>query len=353
MPKAQVNPFNENLLTEEAAEAEELTEGGAPQQDGAAPVQQEMVPAPAKTDAEPAGEGEHGAGPVDREKYSNVLQALRSERERAKAFEKELAEARPIREQWARLEERQNVLREARTQAEAAAQAQQRAAERPDPAVDPVGAELYDLKQRDVQREQALVALQTQLQNFGQNYQQNQEGAQFSNWVQAEAQQYVAQDPEYMQKATFAANKRIEFWSGLGAPPDVARKMVEAESVLIARVAQQYGGRFAPLVAGLAQQWGYQSPNGQQTQPQNGGAQQRLQQVAAGQKVQGISRIPAAGPATQTVVRNMSAIDLANMSEAEFARIKANPQLRAELAYAMANAEGVEPEEMMGALKTA
>jgi hypothetical protein len=346
MPKAQVNPFNENLLTEEAAEAEELTEGGAPQQEGVAPVQQETATEKPAEQAEATAEAPNKTGVVPYQRFQEV-------NERAKALERQVTELLPIKEQWARYDERRKILEKANEDAQRAAQQQQIAAQRPDEGIDPYGARQWDQEQKIAHLEQQLTQTVGQLQNFGQNYQQNQEGAQFSNWVQAEAQQYVAQDPEYMQKATFAANKRIEFWSGLGAPPDVARKMVEAESVLIARVAQQYGGRFAPLVAGLAQQWGYQSPNGQQAQPQNGGAQQRLAQVAAGQKVQGISRIPAAGPATQTVVRNMSAIDLANMSEAEFARIKANPQLRAELAYAMASAEGVEPEEMMGALKSA
>lgn len=264
--------------------------------------------------------------------------------EQRAALEKELAEHREFR---TRLDERQKLIQQQNEEQRRQAEYQRRAAERPDPSLDPIGAELFDMRLARAQDNERIAQLQNQLQQFGQSYQTGQEQTAFSNWVTAEANSYHQQDPQYFPAAKYAADKRVAFWRSLtpNAPAGLAEKLVEGESLLIARLAQQYGGRFAPAIAGLARDWGFQAP-------QNGAAPavraaspqaQRLTQVQNGQRLQGLSSVPTGGNAEAgSPYRNYSPADIANMSEREFMQAMANPNTARDLRYAMAKADGFE-----------
>ena len=299
-----VNPFSDNDIVSDAeAEAQELGEGGgaAEQEAGAQPAQQPVQTQP-KTQ-QPAADAEppNKTGVIPYERFKEV-------NDRAKQAEAKAAE---MSERWARLEERQNLLQESRRAAEAQRQAANQAAQRPDPNIDPIGAELYDTKQALAQQAQTIQAIQQQFQNTTQGLQQTQEEAQFSNWVQNQVQAYSAQDPQYIQKATHAAEWRMGFWQQMGLTPDAARDIVQKESVLLAKIAQQNGVNFAPIVAQLAERVGYQSPqaqqqpNGQrQPAPQTQQNAALLNQVRKGQAVQGLSNIPGSGAEGATSYKN-------------------------------------------------
>ena len=264
------------------------------------------------------------------------------------ALEKELAEHREFR---ARLDERQRIIREANEQQQRQAEQQRIVADRPNPELDPIGAQLYDMQLERFRDRQEIEQLKGQLNQFGQNYQQSQEQTQFTDWIKSEANAYQAVEPSYFNSAKHAADRRIAFWKEVApnAPAGTAERMVEAESMLIARLAQQYGGKFAPALHKLARDWGFNpaAVNGHSNvvplrQPQNN----RLQQVQAGQRVQGLGAVPAGNgnEAGTSAYRNYSPADIANMSEREFMTAMSNPASARDLKYALARADGLEGE---------
>lgn len=329
----------EELASDVDVEKEETQEQPAEQTPEQQPAEQPAEQPPEET-------AHQEAVPYDR---------FRAVNEQKSALEKELAEHREFR---TRLDERQKIIEQANQQTALQQEQQRRLAERPDATIDPVGAELYDLRTQQALLIQNNQALQSQLQNFGQTYNNNQEQQVFSNWVTQEANTYHGTDPEYFNAAKYAADKRIGFWKQIApnAPVGLAEKLVEGESILIARLAQQYGGQFAPTVAQLARDWGY-GPAPAPAQRNGNGARaaaprpatpqaQRLQQVQQGQRLQGLGAVPAGGQANGAAgYRNYSAADIANMPEREFMAAMANPQTAAELKYAMNRADGLEGEE--------
>lgn len=334
--RAAVNPFeNETeVLTDEAAEAQEMAEHAAEPAEQAPP---EPAPAP---EPEAAKGEEKVIGPVPYDRFKEV-------NERRAAAEKERDE---LREKWARMDERTRQINEAREAAQQQAQEAQRAAERPDANIDPVGAKLWDLEERDRKREQELSAAQQRLQELQGGFQQNQQLQAFTNYVTYDVQRYKAQHPEYDEAATFAAQKRQEAWMAAGATPEVARNIVQRESEALANLAMQNGRSVAEAVHMLAKQWGFQPQapaNGNGQRPAQPSANQaRLDQVQRAQSHQGIGHIPGGGNEATTSYKNYTPAQIAEMSEAEFSRIKANPRAWAELQYAMGVAEGIDPNDM-------
>jgi hypothetical protein len=327
-PKIQVfNPA-------ETAEIDENVELGqeSPASPGeATPVSPEEAPAQEPPAEQPP--------PAEETRADKRIRQLLAERQAA------VQERDQLREQWARLDERTKQVKEAREAAERAQQQQQIDEKR---AIDPVGAELDATKQ---QLQELLAWKQQQEQNF----QQLQQGIQvdrqqqdFNNWVVAEAQSYSRQQPDYADAARHAAEWRIQWWQELGLPPDQARQMVIHESNLLAQISRQSGKPFAPVIYKLAQSVGYR-PAGNLNGNGNTGAAPaaavtnaaKLLQAQRGQAMQGLSRVPSAGTESKTDYRNYTAADLARMSEAEFARAKADPKAWADLQYAMAREDGL------------
>lgn len=354
------------MMSDEAAFAEETgtqtpDAGTADGQGGASAESQQSLQTQAME--APAEGGEQtppaDAGPVERKVYDNVRIALKQEREAAKTLQKELADHREWR---ARLDERQKFIKEASDRAEAEAKRQKEAAERPDPAVDPVGADLYDTKRQLAQLTQNYQTLAQQMQQGNQAMQANFDDQRRTQYVTADVQRFAQTTaPDYQQAANYAAQQRMAFWQGLGRTPEDALKIVKAESDVIINDCMTSGKSVAEVVYGLARQWGYQAPqpqngngNGAQMQVRqptaNQAAQQRLQQVAAGQRVQGLNGVPASGGENGRYA-NYSQADLANMTEREWQAVKSDPARARELAIALAKADGVEVEDAMSVLR--
>ena len=342
MPAAKPKPqvFDETELLDDAAGAtEELT---VPQGGETSAAEGEEQPQP-QGGEQPQPEGEQP--PKDTRENARIRQLV----DRTKAAERERDE---MRERWARMDERSKQVREATEDAQRRAAEAERAAQRPDAAVDPVGARQWDLEERVQRAEAANAELRTQFTQARDGFQGNLQQTEFSNWVQWQAQEYARTTPDYFDAARYAAGKRIETWQSLGMPPEVAKDLVEKESILVANVARQYGVNFAPVIYQLAQQWGYhpagaQNGNGggAQARPQTGTAAanaNRLDQARRGQQVQGLGRAPGTGGEAQTNYRNYSKVQLADMSESEWSRIKADPAAWADLQHAIAREEGVD-----------
>lgn len=314
--------------------------------DGAAPPPQADVLALAEQELTDAHQ------PIPYGRWQEFINGRNKEREERKAEQEALAQ---LREKWARLDERSKQIREAQEAAARQVQQQREAAERPDPAIDPVGAKIWDQDKaiRDLtawkqQREQADG-------QFQQQYQQDQQTTQFNNWVVAEANNYAHHQKDYFDAARHAAKWRMDFWSNLGLPPDQAQQLVMHESNLLARISQQTGKPFAPIVYELAKSVGYRprpeygDGNGNGAAPTSAAASQAgkvLSQVAKGQAMQGLSRAPSAGGEAKSRYRDMTPADIANMTEAEFSAALNNPQTKAEMEYAMARADGLEGQEV-------
>jgi len=255
-----------------------------------------------------------------------------------------------LRERWARIDERSNQIREA-AEAERRQRAEaERAAERPDPPIDPVGARQWDLEERVQRAEAANVELRNQFIQARDGFQGNLQQNEFSSWVQWQAQEFTRSTPDYLDAAKYAAAKRIDTWQELGMPPEVARDLVEKESILVASVARQYNVNFAPVIYKLAQEWGWKpavangngaAPARQQTPAAQANAQ-RLEQARRGQGMQGLNRASGAGGEASTNYRNYTKAQLGEMSEGEWATVKANPQAWEDLRFALAREEGVD-----------
>jgi hypothetical protein len=342
-PRAGFKPGE--LANDAEVEALETGEQPAPEQAPAPePAPEEAPPQPQQPDA-------HAQEQTEEVPYWRFKQLL----DQNKQFSDELSQHREFR---TRMDERQRLIQEANDQAARLTAEQRRAAERPDPNIDPVGAELYDVRQARLQDRGLIEQLQSQLQNFGQTYQSNQDQQQFADWVKNEANVYAANDQQYFPAAKYAADKRIGFWRSIApnAPVGLAEKMVEAESVMIARLSQQYGGKFAPAVAQLAREWGFNQQQGSRVNGAETGSRitqpatpqsQRLQQVQNGQRLQGLGAIPAGGNAGgASSYRNYGPADIEAMSEREFMAALSNPQTAADLKYAMARADGLDGDEV-------
>lgn len=332
MAAPKIDPFADGEAIElEQAEAEEL--GGEQQSATETPdvgAQQ--------ADATPEGK-EPAAIPYPR--FKEVNEAKRAAEQRLGEAEKERNE---LRERWARLDERRNQLTEAQQQANAQAQQARVAAERPDSTIDPLGAELFDLKQNLAQEQQARIALQNHYQQNVGNIAQTQQQTEFNNWVQYQAQTYATtENPRYFEQAKYLADWRIGYWQKFGMTPEAARERVAQESVLIAAEARQNGVNFAPIVSELARSVGWQDAPQQQQGNDNA---QKLAQIQAGQRVQGLGHLPGSSGENTIGYRNYSASQIADMSEAEFARAMSSAKSKKDIEYALAIAEGIDPSQM-------
>lgn len=335
MAAPKIDPFMDG-------EALELNEAEAQELGGAEGGEQQLATetpdvGTQQADATPEGK-EPAAIPYPR--FKEVNEAKRAAEQRLGEAEKERNE---LRERWARLDERRNQLTEAQQQANAQAQQARVAAERPDPTIDPLGAELFDLKQNLAQEQEARIALQNHYQQNVGNLAQTQQQAEFNGWVQYQAQAYSQQDPKYFDKAKYLADWRIGYWQKFGLSPDQARERVAAESILIAHEARQNGVNFAPIVAELAASVGWQDAPQQQQGNNNA---QKLAQIQAGQRVQGLGHLPGSSGENTIGYRNYSASQIANMSEAEFARAMSSAKSKKDIEYALAIAEGIDPSQM-------
>ncbi len=235
-------------------------------------------------------------GPPESIPYSRFQEV----NERAKKVEQELDAERKsnaeVRERWARIEERQNMAREAQQNAERARLVAENAAKRPDPDLDSAGARAWDAEQRAMSAEYQVRVLQQQFQNgqqqIGQQITQNATEA-YLNTDIARAQQL---HPDYFDAYNHLEAMRIHQHQALGWSEADARQLWNLEAAGHIEAARRQGRSITDFVYSTAKELGYQpKTNGQVRQagsPASGG--QRLAQIEAGQRVQGLGRVQSA-----------------------------------------------------------
>jgi hypothetical protein len=336
----KTNPvFGQNETMDDlTAEQEELGGGGA--------VEQQQPPPELPSSSEGAAEAVSQEQPVTteqpQEKEPRAERRIRELVEENRRYQQQLSEER---ERWARLDERSKQVREARIAAEQAA----KAAERPDPSIDPVGAQLWDTQQKLAAMEQWRQQQEQQFAQLQQGFTANQQEQQWQNWVMAEANNYSRTQPDYMDAARYAVAKRNEFWAELGYSPEQAQQLTMAEANLVTRSAMANNRSFGPAIYKFAQWMGYQPANGNGKGVTPAAASQAgrtLAQVAKGQAMQGIGRAPGAGNEARSRYASMTAAEIAAVPDNVWQRDYANPQLRQEMEAALRRLDGVETEDV-------
>jgi hypothetical protein len=305
------------LLDDDAAAQEELKE---PEQEPESPLLEPVPAEPAPAAAEPAQ-----AKPDE----AKVDQAIPYSR-----FEEVVKERNKLREDWARLDERRRQATEATEAAKRQADQLTLQSQRPDPTIDPVGANQWDLQQRIAQLEQLTSTQAQEFQRLQQTYGQDRQAQEFSQQTIAEAQAYTQQQPDYPDAARFLAKVRMDFWENVGYSPEQARQNVVFESQAAIAAARQAGKNWPDVLMNLAKQLGFQphAANGAAAvQPTPAAASQAgkvLAQVAKGQSMQGLGRTSGAGNENSSRYATMTAAEVAAIPEAQWQRDWNNPQLK-------------------------
>jgi hypothetical protein len=262
--------------------------------------------------------------------------ALKEERER---YQKELLAER---EKWARLEERTKTLQDLQRkqyedeQARVAREAIQaaRAQFRPDPNLDPQGAELFDLKERTANMEREL---HQRTQQFEQTFAQTraeQDLQRFKTTLETDVRTRIASDPSYTKAAEYATAKRQEYWRYMGATPEQAKDLTDREALGIAAMAIDRGLRPTDAFKNLATTWGYkdEEPAGQQATPAGGvSAKDKLAMINKGQKHTGLSGSPNMVTEGETDMDSLTPEQFATASEEQYLAWQSNPATRAKL----------------------
>jgi len=236
--------------------------------------------------------------------------------ERLRATESQLAQANEYRERWARLEERQRQAQEAAEMARQAEAAAKQAAERPDPAIDPVGARAWDAEQRAIRAEQRIEQLAAFVQQGQQQAALVNANNDMQNWLAFQVPQARTRFQDYDTRVDYARWARASWWaSTFQLPdgrqvqlfsPDQARDITAREELVLLQRAKELGIPVADAVVRLSDIWGYpQWVQQQQAAAQQNGngvrravpaqvmpsGNQRLEQIQRGQAVQGLGRV--------------------------------------------------------------
>lgn len=301
----KVLPEGDQLTPEEqaAAEAEERgVELVEQPEESAAPEKPEQ----ADTSVKPKGKQKDSEF-VPRTRLNEVAQEREAARQEVQRIAQENA---TLRENWARLEERQRMATEAQQRAQQAEQEMQRRAQRPDPDVDPQGATLWDTQQAlaavQAQNQQLMQTVEQRTQQFTGAFQQNQ----MAQFAQMQANVGRQKYPDYDARVDFARDQRKRLWMSVGYPEQQATAIVQNEEVALLAQAMQTGAPLADRVVEMTNLWGYQAPqatNGNGTQ--NGGL--KLSQIQNGQRVQGLGRTQSAEMPAQQAWQTMNDAEFA------------------------------------------
>ena len=322
MPKAKAAPnFNPMLeetgdaLSDEekaAAAAEERGEPAVPEGDDVEQPEGQVADAP-----ETAEGGKKGKKPtvVPYDRFSEVVDERNRSRQELEQSRKEAAESR---ERWARLEERQKLANDAQTRAQQAAAAAERAAQRPDQDVDPAGARAWDAEQRAIAAEQRVGQLETFVNTRSTELQGWTQQQQMQGYVQQIANTGRQRFPDWDARVDYARAERAKFWMDLGHNEDNAKRIVEREEMAIVTTAAQTGADLVTSIANMTNVWGYKPINGKV----NGNGSVKLDQIAAGQRVQGQGRVQSAQEPAQQPWQQMDdqafAMHIANMDDSDY-----------------------------------
>lgn len=268
-----------------------------------------------------------------------------------KQLKQQLDELNPIREKWARLEERQKIAAEQQAAQQAAEAEAKRRQEEPDPDIDPVGHRLWRTEQMLQQQSAQNAQLQQQLQQFFQQRQIADQNTDMNLWLNSQvplARQVV---PDYDARVDFARQTRAGMWSKVYEMPDGrkvqlfspedAMKITQGEELVLTQRARMMGIPLHMVVNTLASSWGYQSQNGAVPANGNGAPRQvtgqlmpsgneRLEQIRAGQAVQGLGRTQSGEASTaqgwQTMSNEEFKMWVGNMGEDQYIEMVRDPR---------------------------
>lgn len=292
MPKAK-GPPNFNPMLEETGDAlsDEEKAAAAAEEKGEVvePVETEETEQQTAEPAETAEGKGKGKPPkvIPYDRFQEVVEERNQTRLKLEQIERENAQSR---ENWARLNERQKLADEAQQRAQQAAAAAERAAQRPDPDVDPAGARAWDAEQRAIAAEQRVGQLETFVNNRSTELQGWTQQQQMAGYVQQVANTGRQRHADWDSRVDFARAERAKFWMSVGHNEENARNIVANEEKALIQSAATNGADLVTAVANMTSQWGYKAPNAGLRQ--NGST--KLDQIAAGQKVQGLGRTQSA-----------------------------------------------------------
>jgi len=341
---AAAKPSNTQLLNEEdqltAEEQAAVTAEEAPPQVLPAP---HLAPPPPEQAAPPEAHPPKKKLPEDSVTYDRFKEV----NEENKRKDRELSE---LREKWARLEERSNLAREAQAryeQEQQAAATRAKIPEKPDPAIDPYGAQLWE---RDRQIEALGKRLEEVTTGLGQTNQQLQQSSQlndFNLWLTNDITNYRARQPDYEQAASHARTARMGFWQSVGLPPEQAEAIVNNEALAIAYAAKQNGKSAAQAYYDAAKVMGYQAgaapaPNGAPAPAPAAPPtpQEKMAQLRKGQAAQGLSRAPVLDE-NNANWSALTAQQIADMDENDFVEALQDPQRAQQINKALERLEGL------------
>lgn len=229
-----------------------------------------------------------------KETKSVPLSALHEERERRKELKAELEN---VRRQQMEMEAQLRQYMTAVTPKEENV---------PDPDTDPLGALSYNLQK--INERQAQIeewrAKQTQIE------QQTQYEAQLRQRAAAVAQEYTKANPAFPDAYAFVQKSRIEELQALGYNQDQAAAIYLDNEKAIVEKALQEGANPAERIYKLAQVRGFRPGTAEQP------TQQKIKQIDEGLKAS--KSLSGGGAAQQYSLDNISAVDLASLSDKEF-----------------------------------
>lgn len=298
-------------------------------------------PPPAEAEGgelKPLGKKHEKAVPYERFDELNLLN---------KELKRQLDELNPVREKWARLEERQKVAAETRAAQEAAEAEAKRQREAPDPEIDPVGHRLWQTEQTLQQVLAQNAYNQQQLQQFAQQRNAVDQNTDMNLWLNSQVPLARSLVPDYDNRVDFARATRTGMWSHIYTMPNGqkiqlfneqdAAKITEGEEVVLTTRARMMGIPLHMVVNTLADLWGYKpAANGNGTAPRQVQGQlmpsgnERLEQIRAGQAVQGLGRIQsgeqAGAQGWQTMSNDEFKAFVGNMGEDQYIEMVRDPR---------------------------
>jgi hypothetical protein len=337
---------NRQLLNEEESltaeeQAAVTAEAEQPPAEAAPPV----YPQPEQPETTAAPQQPPPGKPPKKPEEAIPYERFRDVYEETKRKDRELAE---MRERWARLEERQQLAREAQQRFEQARVAEEQKArlpEKPDAAVDPYGAQLWDRDRKIEALQNRLEQVVTAVGTANQNIQQTSQLQDFNLWLTNDINNYRGRQVDYDQAAQHARNARIGFWQSVGLPPEQAEAVVNNEALAIAYAARQNGKSAAQAYYDAAKVMGYQgaAQNGNGAPAPVSGppsAQEKMAQLRKGQSAQGLSRAPVLDDSNANW-SSLSAQQIADMDENDFVEALQDPARAQQLNKVLERLEGI------------
>jgi hypothetical protein len=262
-----------------------------PQEEIAAATPEVKTEAEVKTDA-PEGQAEEKKEEVQPEKLVR-LEALHEERGKRKQLQRELEQTK---QQQAVLAGRLQQLFES----------QQPRPQVPDQATDPLG---YMVHQQEMTQQELQALRQRQQQE---DYYRQQQAAKdgLVQWAAQGAAEFAKEAPDFVSAYEFMQKKRAGELQAMGLPPQQIRKTMENDELWVYTHAYQTGKNPGQVIYDLAKVNGYTGKKGIPAEEK----MQTLQKGVAASKTLGAGGGSAGNPTPEQI---------ANMSESEFAELKA------------------------------